>query len=120
MGDNNIRTSALSKSAHEDLKTTLLEIWEAVLGRSPVETQDDFFELGGDSLLAAQIIVRIEKQLNVRLTSQEFLEKSTISELADYLPQLQDREAQVIRASRRTVTLCEPGFQAARREPGPI
>jgi len=102
MGDNNIRTSALSKSAHEDLKTTLLEIWEAVLGRSPVETQDDFFELGGDSLLAAQIIVRIEKQLNVRLTSQEFLEKSTISELADYLPQLQDREAQVIRASRRT------------------
>jgi enterobactin synthetase component F len=38
----------------------LSHIWEDILGQTPVGIHEDFFDLGGDSLLAAQLIIRIE------------------------------------------------------------
>ena len=41
------------------LETELTAIWRAVLGRPDVGVADDFFALGGDSILAAEAVARI-------------------------------------------------------------
>jgi amino acid adenylation domain-containing protein len=47
----------------DDLELKLTRIWEDVLGRGPIGIRDDFFELGGDSLSAVNLVLQIEKQL---------------------------------------------------------
>jgi amino acid adenylation domain-containing protein len=47
----------------DDLELKLVTIWEEVLGRKHIGVRDDFFELGGDSLTAVNLVLQIEKQL---------------------------------------------------------
>ena len=46
---------------------------------------DDFFDLGGHSLNGAQVLNRIQSELNVTLTIDDLLENGTINQLADYI-----------------------------------
>jgi phthiocerol/phenolphthiocerol synthesis type-I polyketide synthase E len=39
----------------------VVEIWEELLGVAPVGVADDFFELGGDSLLATLVVSRLRE-----------------------------------------------------------
>ena len=48
------RTPRPSRATDDDLAENLREIWSEVLG-TPVESDDDFFELGGNSLFAVRI-----------------------------------------------------------------
>jgi acyl carrier protein len=61
---------------------TIAEIWEQILGVSPIGVNDKFFELGGHSLLAIQLISRLRETLNVELSAQRLFEKPTVAELA--------------------------------------
>jgi len=65
-----------------EIETTLAEIWEQILGVSPIGVYDKFFELGGHSLLAIQLISRLRESLHVELSAQRLFEKPTIAELA--------------------------------------
>ncbi|HEX6509320.1 MAG TPA: condensation domain-containing protein, partial [Chloroflexota bacterium] len=56
-------------------------LWEAVLGVERVGINDDFFELGGDSLLSVQLTARARQQ-GIALTLQHLLEHRTLAELA--------------------------------------
>ncbi|QKG84716.1 amino acid adenylation domain-containing protein [Kroppenstedtia pulmonis] len=59
----------------------LADIWETVLGSSPVGVHDNFFERGGDSILSIQIVARAN-QAGLRLTPRQLFEHQTIAELA--------------------------------------
>jgi acyl-CoA synthetase (AMP-forming)/AMP-acid ligase II len=43
------------------IEVQLMRIWEQLLGRYPVGVCDDFFDLGGDSLLATQVVDRVNQ-----------------------------------------------------------
>lgn len=59
------------------------KIWEGVLKLRAVGVTDDFFELGGTSLLAATILIRVEEEFGLRLPLSVFLEKApTVENLA--------------------------------------
>jgi acyl carrier protein len=57
-------------------------IWAEVLHRERVGVRDDFFGLGGDSLLAVQALARIASALGVELSLRELLEGATVEEVA--------------------------------------
>jgi amino acid adenylation domain-containing protein/non-ribosomal peptide synthase protein (TIGR01720 family) len=63
------------------IEETLSGIWAAVLGLERVGVHDSFFELGGDSILAIQIIARA-RQAGLSFTPRELFQHSTIAELA--------------------------------------
>ncbi|MBC7302265.1 MAG: non-ribosomal peptide synthase/polyketide synthase, partial [Nocardia sp.] len=53
-----------------------------VLGVARVGADDDFFELGGNSLLATQVTARIGAALDIQLSVRDLFEASTVSALA--------------------------------------
>lgn len=73
-------------SAQSALESEITEIWETMLNR-PVGLDDDFFELGGYSLLAARMFVLIEKKLGVKLPLALLLQCPTVRSLATKIEQ---------------------------------
>jgi acyl transferase domain-containing protein/acyl carrier protein len=64
------------------VEKTIVEIWEQILGITPIGIFDKFFELGGHSLLAIQLIFRMRDAFRVELSAQRLFETPTIAQLA--------------------------------------
>jgi aminoglycoside N3'-acetyltransferase/acyl carrier protein len=72
---------------HDAFEHQLIDIWEDLLGVTPIGVQDDFFELGGHSLLAVQLFAHIEKRTGKRLPLAILFQRPTIAHLASSLRQ---------------------------------
>jgi amino acid adenylation domain-containing protein/non-ribosomal peptide synthase protein (TIGR01720 family) len=59
----------------------LADIWTAVLGLKKVGIHNNFFELGGDSIISIQVISRAN-QVGLQLTPKQLFQHQTIAELA--------------------------------------
>ncbi|MER7403723.1 SDR family NAD(P)-dependent oxidoreductase [Streptomyces sp. NPDC000070] len=60
----------------------LAEIWQALLGIERIGVFDDFFRLGGDSLLGSQFITRVRSAFEVHLSSRTLYDHPTIEGMA--------------------------------------
>ena len=80
------------------LETKLIEIWCEVLRRRQVGLDENFFDLGGDSLTAVAMIVAIEERLGVKLPLEVLLNTQTVEQLADYLKEVIEAERIDVRA----------------------
>lgn len=60
----------------------LLSIWRALFKQAAIKLDDDFFVLGGDSLLAIELTLEIEEQLQISLPATALLDSPTIAGLA--------------------------------------
>ncbi len=67
------------------LQLRLVEIWSELLQVDGLGIRDDFFDLGGDSLLVLEMLDRIERHLGRRLPADTLLRSATIEDLADAL-----------------------------------
>ncbi len=66
-------------------QATLVEIWSQVLQRDDIGIFDNFFDLGGDSLLATQILSRIRTTLQLPISLRALLERPTLADLATHI-----------------------------------
>ncbi len=67
------------------IETALAKIWAEVLRLPSVETNANFFAIGGDSLKAMDVIQRVSEDLHVDLPLIAFFEEPTIAHLAETL-----------------------------------
>ncbi len=75
------RSSVEFARAENPIEEILTEIWSSVLGMDQVGIHDNFFEIGGDSILSIQIIARA-KNRGVHISPKQIFENSTIAGLA--------------------------------------
>jgi acyl carrier protein len=94
-----------------DVEIALAKLWEKTLGIAPIGVDDDFVELGGDSIEAIQIQHAIHREFDLRVRNTEFLSEPTIAALARLIDERRP-------AARRSPTT--PGWPCARdaRRPG--
>jgi len=63
----------------------LAEIWCSVLGLEQVGIEDNFFDIGGTSLLGLQMVTRVQKQLGSEFRAVKLYQYPTIRTFAQYL-----------------------------------
>nr|AXN93590.1 PuwF-G [Cylindrospermum alatosporum CCALA 994] len=63
------------------IEESLVTIWSEILGLKQVSIHDNFFDLGGDSIISIQIIARAA-QVGIQLTLKQIFQCQTIAELA--------------------------------------
>jgi aryl carrier-like protein len=66
-----------------ELETALLRIFEEVLEEAPIGLDDDFFELGGDSLLAMRAVGRMRAAVGIDLPMGVLFDRPTVAALAE-------------------------------------
>ena len=70
---------------HSDTEKLIAGFWRELLGLEQVGIDDNFFALGGHSLLAVSLLVRIERQRQVKLPLRTIFEAPTVRQLAERL-----------------------------------
>jgi NADP-dependent 3-hydroxy acid dehydrogenase YdfG/acyl carrier protein len=73
--------------ATNESERVLANIWQDLLGIQEVGVDDNFFDLGGDSLLLLRVQAKIREALGTELSPAEMFEHPTISALARHLSQ---------------------------------
>jgi amino acid adenylation domain-containing protein len=87
-----------------DAEQTLAQIWAEVLRLERVGIHDKFFEIGGHSLKATQVVSRIREVFDVELPLRRIFEQPTVAELAstvtdailEQIHELTDAEARLL------------------------
>ncbi|WP_188316384.1 non-ribosomal peptide synthetase [Solihabitans fulvus] len=66
-----------------DTEIVLAELWSRLLGRAPIGRADNFFTLGGDSILATALVEAIRGDLAAPMSLRALLDAPTLAELAE-------------------------------------
>ena len=69
------------EAPRNDTEQKLVQIWGQLLKQNNIGIHDNFFSLGGDSILSIQVVARA-RQVDLRLTPGDLFEYPTIAELA--------------------------------------
>jgi NAD(P)-dependent dehydrogenase (short-subunit alcohol dehydrogenase family)/acyl carrier protein len=75
-----------------ELERAITDIWQKALGIEPIGLYDNFFDLGGDSLMALQVISDLKKGLKQNIPVVSLYERLTIRSLAELLKSSQEVE----------------------------
>lgn len=66
---------------HLSIEDKLSEIWSDILGIKNIDANDNFFDLGGHSVLATQLIYSINQKFNIKLSLRNLFFSPTVLEL---------------------------------------
>lgn len=69
----------------DELERRLTKIWEKVLGIEPIGVKDNFFDLGGDSLLTVGLFAEMSKTFDQNLPPDFLIHAPTVEQLANLL-----------------------------------
>ena len=78
------------------LHADLLRIWSRLLETTDLSIDDDFFDKGGDSLLATEMMLELERLIGKSIPETLLFEASTIRTLTDRLTQAQELQLEPV------------------------
>lgn len=88
---------------HARVREQLQAIWQRLLPVGRIGLDEDFYHLGGDSLLAAQMLMTVEHELGVVVPMGELIHARTVRELAEVVSRIEEAPSEQI------VSCIEPG-----------
>jgi phthiocerol/phenolphthiocerol synthesis type-I polyketide synthase E len=68
-----------------EIEEALVEIWKELLGMNQIGIHDNFFDLGGDSLLVTQIPAKLRAKLNLGIELGTIFKGPTIAQIGEHL-----------------------------------
>lgn len=81
--------TTLSKAAPAPaLRPFILDLWKKALHEPDISADDNFFEIGGHSLLGTQIVNTLNEALGIDLFFEDLYDYSTVNDLAAYIETL--------------------------------
>jgi acyl-coenzyme A synthetase/AMP-(fatty) acid ligase/acyl carrier protein len=78
-------TSSIGRKPCTETETLLVKIWSAVFGREEVGLTDDFWEMGGDSIIAMQLAARLKVAFSLDIMVRDIFEARTVARLSDFI-----------------------------------
>lgn len=89
------------------VEETIAAVWREILGKSEVGVHDKFFDLGGHSLKATQVVSRLRKLFQSQISLRHMFEYPTIAGLAAVIGQQQENEKDMNQLLSEIETLTE-------------
>ncbi|MCB2311581.1 condensation domain-containing protein [Clostridium tagluense] len=80
-----------------NLTKRMIQLWKEYFGIDEISINDNFYDLGGDSLRAMSLIGKVNKTFNTKITISSFLMKPTIKDLVMSLSEVNTEEFKLIR-----------------------
>jgi amino acid adenylation domain-containing protein len=68
-----------------EIESEIADIWQTVLKIEQISVVDNFFDVGGHSLLAVQIVTRVKEHYSIEFSMRRLLEIATIEGMASYV-----------------------------------
>ncbi|MBW4428106.1 MAG: amino acid adenylation domain-containing protein [Nostoc desertorum CM1-VF14] len=81
------------EAPRNDIEQRLSELWSLALGCSEISIYDNFFDLGGYSLLAIKLLSDIQESFNLELALSSLFQNPTIAQLAPELSYLMSQSS---------------------------
>lgn len=97
------KPAPVTSAVDDDIEEQLTKIWQDLLNFDYIDVHDDFFEIGGYSLLAVRMFASVNKTFDTNLPISTLMEASTIAKLAQKIRSAGDNEIDAI------VTIREDG-----------
>lgn len=88
-----------------DLERMLADLWQTVLGVSNIGIHDDFFAIGGSSLLVTRVIAGIRRHHDIAIPVRDFFANPTIASIANLLAQRLELDLPAIEQTSITQSL---------------
>ncbi len=93
------RDVTVPKSTFEE---QMLAFWEDIFNLSPISVADDFFlDLGGDSLMAAQLVTVLRKELSIEAAMRDVYQHATIRKLCKFLESRKSKDSDTEKKKNR-------------------
>jgi acyl carrier protein len=86
-------TKSEYRAPRTGMEEAVAAVWEQVLQRGRIGTEENFFEIGGHSLIATQIAARLRDRLGVSIAVRMIFEHPTITALASAIDSNRDQWA---------------------------
>ena len=96
------------------LERELADVWKNLLGVKEIGIHDDFFELGGQSLVAVRLFNRIRKHYKVDLPLSTLFEAPTIARCAQVIAEEAGIDLNAMEADATIVTTSSTDVESAR------
>ncbi len=94
-----VKINRVIMEPRNDFERTLTQIWSDILGVSQVSIDDDFFNLGGNSLRVVQVRTRINETLKLKVELDSLFRISKLKDLAVHLSELKEESTEPIKIS---------------------
>ncbi|WP_235612086.1 SDR family NAD(P)-dependent oxidoreductase [Gloeocapsopsis dulcis] len=78
--------------ARNEIEQIIVQIWQELLGIEKVGIHDNFFDLGGNSLISIQLVSQLQKKLNIQIPVVSLYKRPTVSSLAEILSSSEDEK----------------------------
>jgi amino acid adenylation domain-containing protein len=89
----NHESQNLYEAPRNTIEQQLTEIWSLILECEKISIHDNFFDLGGHSILAIKLLNQIQKSFNQELSLTSLFQNPTIAQLAQQLSQVEVQES---------------------------
>ena len=84
----NAESAARCDAVVSDVEAKMIEIWKSVLHYPSIQLSDDFFLLGGSSLLVTRVVAAVATQFEIELPVRDFFANPTVESIARHLEHL--------------------------------
>ncbi|MBO3751466.1 non-ribosomal peptide synthetase [Streptosporangiaceae bacterium NEAU-GS5] len=75
-----------------EVETLVAGVWSEVLGIADISAADDFFALGGHSLVALHVVARLRKHLGTTVSSKDVYRIPVLADFARHIEDLRERQ----------------------------
>ena len=68
-----------------DVEGNILKVWQNILSNPQISSNDNYFDIGGDSVLIPEIIEKLANEYNIKLSVMHVFEYPTVKLLSDFV-----------------------------------
>ncbi|WP_160643690.1 type I polyketide synthase [Chengkuizengella marina] len=90
-----LKLKGKEENHYTEIEKKIAGIWVQILGYEELDVNDNFFEIGGDSILITKVHALVEQSFQIQVTVADLFSYPTIAKLSEYMMSLKGQSCEV-------------------------